>query len=75
MNERFEKLLADAFFDEAADQADTKVYELNDAMMQKFAELIIQECCSIADKWVDDTDNGQNYPSEIIKQHFGVKDE
>ena len=44
MNERFEKLLAEAFFDEAADQDDTKTYKLNDAMVQKFAKLIVEEC-------------------------------
>ena len=42
--------------------------------LEKFAELIIRECSTIADKWVDDTDNGQNYPSEMIQQHFGVKE-
>jgi len=39
---------------------------------EKFAELIVRECSTIADKWVDDTDNGQNYPSEMIQQYFGV---
>jgi hypothetical protein len=42
--------------------------------LEKFAELIIRECSTIADKWVDDTDNGQNYPSELIQQYFGVKE-
>ena len=46
---------------------------LRDFDYKKFAELIIRECSTIADKWVDDTDNGQNYPSEMIQQHFGVK--
>ena len=41
---------------------------------QVFAQLIIKECCSIADKWVDNDDNGQNYPSKTIQQHFGVKE-
>ena len=40
---------------------------------QVFAELIVQECSRIADGWVDNDDNGKNYPSGIIKQHFGVK--
>jgi hypothetical protein len=47
---------------------------LRDFDYRKFAELIIRECSTIADKWVDDTDNGQNYPSEMIQQHFGVKE-
>jgi hypothetical protein len=73
MNERFEKLLAEAFFDEAADQADTKVYELNDAMMQKFAELIVRECADIFEGVYTD----QQRPERIdtrIKQHFGVEE-
>jgi len=47
---------------------------LRDFDYRNFAELIIRECSTIADKWVDDTDNGQNYPSEMIQQHFGVKE-
>ena len=47
---------------------------LRDFDYRKFAELIVRECATIADKWVDDTDNGQNYPSEMIQQHFGVKE-
>ena len=47
---------------------------LRDFDYRKFAELIIKECATITDKWVDDTDNGQNYPSEMIQQHFGVKE-
>jgi hypothetical protein len=51
-----------------------KVCEILTFDYRKFAELIIRECSTIADKWVDDTDNGQNYPSEMIQQHFGVKE-
>jgi hypothetical protein len=47
---------------------------LRDFDYRNFAELIVRECSTIADKWVDDTDNGQNYPSEMIQQHFGVKE-
>jgi hypothetical protein len=38
---------------------------------QKFAELIVRECCSIADDWVNNYNDGENYPSERIKEHFG----
>ena len=40
---------------------------------KKFAELIVRECSRIADDWVNNEDNGKNYPSDKIKQHFGVK--
>ena len=41
---------------------------------KKFAELIVRECSRIADDWVNNEDNGKNYPSDKIKQHFGVKE-
>ena len=72
MNERFEKLVAKAFFDRAADAADTKVYKLNDAVMQKFAESIVGECADIVASrpYIDD---GQwPHPSTMIRKHFGV---
>ena len=85
MNERFEKLLAEAFFDEAADQADTKVYELNDAMMQKFAELIVKECIDKitsydltpghSAKWEDIYEIHARLLQDLgdeLKEHFGV---
>ena len=40
---------------------------------KKFAELIVRECSRIADDWVNNEDNGKNYPSDMIKQHFGVE--
>ena len=40
----------------------------------KFAELIVAKCCSIADDWVNNYNDGENYPSERIKEHFGVKE-
>jgi len=40
--------------------------------LNKFAELIVQECGRVADQWVNDEDNGTNLVSEKLKQHFGV---
>jgi predicted metalloprotease len=68
MNERFEKLLVESFFDQAADQADTKVYKLNDAVMQKFAELIVEECAEVASEY-----DGAHYVGTAIQKHFGVE--
>jgi hypothetical protein len=42
--------------------------------LEQFAELIVQECSRMADGWVDNDDNGKNYPSEMIKKHFGVEE-
>lgn len=41
---------------------------------QVFAQLLIKECCSIADDWVNNYNDGENYPSERIKEHFGVEE-
>ena len=39
-----------------------------------FAELIVRECSRIADGWVDNDDDGKNYPSKNIKEYFGVEE-
>jgi hypothetical protein len=74
MNERIEKLIVEAFFDEATNGSGQKMYTLGEEKIQKFAELIVQECSRIADGWVNNEDNGKNYPSDKIKQHFGVEE-
>jgi len=71
MNERI-KLPAQEWLGYDPDRGDIHGYTFE--QMREFAELIVRECSTIADKWVDDTDNGQNYPSETIKQYFGVKE-
>jgi predicted metalloprotease len=68
MNERFEKLLVESFFDQVADQADAKVYKLNDAVMQKFAELIVRECAEVASEY-----DGAHYVGTAIQKHFGIE--
>ena len=62
MNERIRELARQAGF---YDNPDVEKFE-------KFAELIVGECSRIADDWVNNDDNGKNYPSDKIKQHFGV---
>jgi hypothetical protein len=71
MNEQFEKLIAEAFFDESADVPSDKIYTLNDPLMQKFAELIVRECGNIAfEHWALTHDTS---PQEVILRHFGIK--
>ena len=66
MNERIRELAEQAKRNEPFDcGALTK-----DQWLEKFAWLIVEECSRIADGWVDNDDNGKNYPSEMIKQHF-----
>jgi len=48
--------------------------DINPQIQEKFAELIVGECSRIADDWVNNEDNGENYPSDKIKQHLGVEE-
>ena len=52
----------------------TMDYDDMNRFAEKFAELIVAECCTIADDWVNNYNDGENYPSERIKEHFGVKE-
>ena len=70
MNERIEKLLVESFF-EGDDSPSDKIYKINEAMIQKFAELIVQECAEVA--------NCNGHVSgftlgDLIKEHFGVEE-
>jgi len=71
MNERIEKLAEQCGF-----RSNPNIYDRNQSFdIEKFAELIVGECSSIADDWVNNYNDGENYPSERIKEHFGVEDE
>ena len=65
MNERIEELAneAAAIVGVAGSRAD---------FAQKFAELIVRECCNIADE-VERVDM-DSYVSKYIKAHFGVEE-
>jgi len=70
MNEQIEKLLVESFF-EGDDSPSDKIYKINEAMIQKFAELIVQECAEVA--------NCNGHVSgftlgDLIKEHFGVEE-
>jgi len=69
MNERLQELAEQA--EEWNEDGGKNKYKVN---LEKFAELIVQECSRIVDDWVNNEDNGKNYPSDKIKEHFGVKE-
>ena len=71
MNERIQELARQA--EDWADSQNFYASDYRDYLMEKFAELIVRECSRMADRWVDNDDNGKNYPSEMIKKHFGVE--
>lgn len=41
---------------------------------QRFAELIVRECASTAEKWYSDYPSDDRSVSEAVKQHFGVEE-
>ena len=66
MNERIRRLMEQAVTS-IDGQTFGKTY-IPDAFTEKFAELIVRECAEIADK-------AEPYKSsDLIKQHFGVKE-
>jgi len=73
MNERIEKfseqarLYADSMYPSGLDIA-----KWGPAYQEKFAELIVRECCDIADE-VERADM-DSYVSKYIKAHFGVEE-
>ena len=70
MNERIRELAEQArLVPEGQPSGSSPYYDALD----NFARLIVRECSRIADGWVDNDDDGKNYPSEMIKQHFGVE--
>ena len=67
MNERIKQLA-----EQAEDWADNQNFYESDYrnyLMEKFAELIIQECAKIA----DNSRMQSAFPSVLINEHFGVK--
>jgi len=76
MNERIIKLGLESGMLNYVDLETPRHYFLcghaDEECLNKFAELIVRECSRIADDWVNNEDNGKNYPSDKIKQHFGV---
>ena len=74
MNQRIREL-ADRALDKMVPYTWTTLdYDEIQKLQEYFAELIVQECSRIADDWVNNEDNGKNYPSDKIKQHFGVEE-
>ena len=71
MNERIKELAGKAL-DQAVPQTWTALtaYDLN-KFTEVFAELIVKECCSVADE-VERADTGM-FVSWYLKAHFGVE--
>ena len=71
MNERIEKLVTEAFFDESTNGPDEKMYTLGERKMQLFAELIVREVFA---KIEDERFEIYQPVKESVMKHFGVKE-
>jgi len=70
MNERFKQMAEEVFFDESTNGPGQKMYMFGELKMQKFAELIVQECIDV----MKQNDYHGEWLGERIKEHFGVKE-
>jgi len=77
MNERFKQIAQEVFFDESTTgKPGQKMYIFGELKMQKFAELIVNECLEI----VEDEDDGSQdtlavrWAMHRIRKHFGVEE-
>jgi hypothetical protein len=76
MNERIEKL-----WDEAADSiaaipnGRNNFWETQENFMEKFAELIVRECCFVGEQYAEGLFDMKHYDfvNKKIKEHFGVE--
>jgi hypothetical protein len=77
MNERILELA-----DKAAEDSSSGPWNISDEFCKKFAELIVRECISMADKESERYSNlDQEYCSmamdnyrELVRKHFGVEE-
>jgi len=76
MNERIKDLALEAIVENIS----SDLWVFNDAELEKFAQLIVQECADLCSKYGDRVE--YNRPNsgyeawecaDIIKQHFGVE--
>jgi hypothetical protein len=75
MNERIRELAEQAGYDIKPfykGEDDYQIPHYKDEKLEKFAELIIQECAEIVNNHFESLEPG--YPGDKIEEHFGVKE-
>jgi len=72
MNERINKLFGQAMDQSIPETWTTLTHSQLSILKDKFAELIVKECCDIADQ-VERADM-DSYVSKYIRAHFGVEE-
>jgi hypothetical protein len=71
MNERIRELAEDAGYPDYIGLG----LELQSLRVEKFAELLVKECIEVGNRaWLNDNSTFPTFPSEQIKEHFGVKE-
>ena len=71
MNERFQALAHQA--EDWADNQNFYESDYRDYLMEKFAELIVEECANLVNDNMDHYNGIAYIIPEEIKQHFGVE--
>jgi hypothetical protein len=73
MNERIKELRRQATLVETYTSHDGSVHEGKSVDLEKFAELIVQECQTVVE-WAISVDSTINRVPVLIKEHFGVEE-
>ncbi len=80
MNERIRELAQEHFCRQEYDNGSVhECYEFSAEELEKFAELIVRECCQVVDGMADPEEHSDRYiwalhnASEKIREHFGVE--
>ena len=68
VNERIKELAEQAY----PHNDNVNIFRHHDGL-EKFAELIVQECAKSADEWYQNHNDIHWDPAQHIKNHFGVK--
>jgi hypothetical protein len=83
MNERIRQLIKQAQINDLAIDTNGDLYDVKQLDPEKFAELIVKECCHIMNTTANKAEESNTYmgddvPTRVhqytIKQHFGVEE-
>jgi hypothetical protein len=71
MNERIKELMFDAGLNSNYVEGFDSIYS---KQLEKFAELIVQECAKSANDWYQNHDKIHSDPMSYVLAHFGVEE-
>jgi hypothetical protein len=70
MNKRIRELWIKA----AREDSDPDNWDTQEQFIERFAELIVRECCGAADDWYQKHSELHWDPAQHIRNHFGVEE-